>query len=205
MTDSGSSIRHAAHPIDTFFLDRWSPRSFVAEAMPEEDLLALCEAARWAPSSYNNQPWRFLYARRDSASWPLFFNLLEEGNRSWASHAAVLLLVISNTKFDHNGKECFTHSFDAGAAWQNLALQAWLKGYAAHAMQGFDYKRAQKELEVPSDFHVDAMIAIGRPGPREGAPAAFQEKEKPNERRPLADSMVEGTFQNSLVHSEKKS
>ncbi len=82
----------------------------------------------------------------------------------------MLILVVSNTKFDHNGKDSPTHSFDAGAAWQNLALQAWIKGYATHGMQGFDYSRAQKDLEVPKDFKVEAMIALGRPGPKEALP-----------------------------------
>jgi len=204
MSTSGLATRHPSYPIESFFAARWSPRSLLPDPIPEQDLLTVFEAARWAPSSYNNQPWRFLYARRDSENWPLFLNLLAEPNQAWCRNAAVLVLVISHTKFDHNGKDSPTHSFDAGAAWQNLALQAWFKGYAAHGMQGFDYPRAQKELEVPAEFKVEAMIALGKIGPKEALPAQFQEGETPNQRRPVLESIVEGKFSPKLIHLEKR-
>jgi nitroreductase len=106
----GSEHRQADHAIDNLFLNRWSPRAMSGEAIPQEDLLILFEAARWAPSSYNNQPWRILYARRDSAHWPLFFDLLVDSNKAWARNAAALLLFISKTTFDHNGQPSITHS-----------------------------------------------------------------------------------------------
>jgi nitroreductase len=204
MSIPGLSTRKPSHPIDSFFADRWSPRSFVPDAIPKEDLLTIFEAARWAPSSYNNQPWRFLYARRDSATWPLFFNLLVEQNQSWAKDAPVLILVISNTKFEHNGKDAPTHSFDAGAAWQNLALQAWTKGYATHGMQGFDYDRARKDLEIPKEFKVEAMIVLGKEGPKELLAPELRERETPNQRRPIDETFAEGKFSSKLVHTEKK-
>jgi nitroreductase len=199
-----TSPRQPSHPIEAFFVERWSPRSLVPEPMPEKDLLSLFEAARWAPSSYNNQPWRFLYATRDSAAWPLFFNLLVEQNQGWAKNAAVLVLVVSNKKFDHNGKDAPTHSFDAGAAWQNLALQASIKGYVAHGMQGFDYQRAAKDLEIPDDFKVEAMIALGKQGPKEALPKELQEREKPSGRHLVLELIAEGKFHPGLVHAEKK-
>jgi nitroreductase len=199
----GLSTRKPDHPIAPFFADRWSPRSFLADPIPEEDLRTIFEAARWAPSSYNNQPWRFLYARRETEYWPLFFNLLVEQNKGWVKNVPVLVLVISNSKFDHNGKPAPTHSFDAGAAWQNLALQAWLLGYAAHGMQGFDYEAAQKVLEIPPEFKVEAMIVLGKEGPKEALPPDVQEREKPNQRRPLEQTVVEGKFSSVLVHVEK--
>jgi nitroreductase len=203
MSIPGLSARQPAHPIDSFFADRWSPRSLLPDPIPEADLLTIFEAARWAPSSYNNQPWRFLYARRDTPSWPLFFNLLVEQNKSWVKNAPVLIVLISNTKFDHNGKDAPTHSFDAGAAWQNLALQAWIKGYVAHGMQGFDYDRARKELEIPAEFKVEAMIVLGKEGPKEALPPELQERETPNQRRPIAETFVEGKFTPKLIHAEK--
>src|SRR5215813_6455983 len=138
----GSENRRADHAIDNLFLDRWSPRAMSGEEIPPEDLMVLFEAARWAPS-YNNQPWRILYARRNSEYWPLFFDLLADVNKMWARNAGVLLLFISKTTLDLNGKPSITHSFDAGAAWENLALQGMLKGYVVHGMQGFDYERAK--------------------------------------------------------------
>ena len=192
--EKGSTIRRADHPIDTLFLDRWSPRAMSGEAFTEEELLVLLEAARWAPSSFNNQSWRVLYARRDSEHWPLFLSLLVEGNRIWANKAAALLLFISKTTFDYNGKPARTHSFDTGAAWENLALQAMLRGYVAHGMQGFDYDQAKTALRVSDEYQVEAMIAVGKPGRKEDLPEKLQAAESPNDRRPLTQSICEGPF-----------
>jgi len=203
MQTPGLSARRPDHPIDPFFADRWSPRSFLPEPISDAALLTIFEAARWAPSSSNNQPWRFLYARRDTAQWPLFFDLLVEQNKAWAKNASVLIVVISNTQFDHNGKPSQTHSFDAGAAWQALGLQAWLKGYVTHGMQGFDYDAARTALGIPKEFEVEAMIVLGKEGPKEALPPEIQEREKPNQRRPLNETIVEGKFSSNLVHSKK--
>ncbi|HZS06178.1 MAG TPA: nitroreductase family protein [Blastocatellia bacterium] len=190
----GSEVRKPDHPVDSLFLDRWSPRAMSGEAIPEEDLMTLFEAARWAPSSYNNQPWRILYARRDSEYWPLFFDLLVEGNKIWARNAAALLLFVSKTTFDFNGKPYPTHSFDTGAAWENLALQAWLKGYVTHGMQGFDYERAKTALGIPEGFRVEAMAAVGKPGNKEDLPEEVRKREAPSDRRKLAGTICEGPF-----------
>jgi nitroreductase len=190
----GSENRQADHPIDLLFLDRWSPRAMTGEEIPEEELLVLFEAARWAPSSANNQPWRILYARRGSEHWPLFFNLLVETNKVWAENAAALLLFISKTTFDFNGKPYPTHSYDTGAAWGNLALQGFLKGYAVHGMQGFDYERARIELRIPEGYRVEAMAAIGVPGDADALPEKLRKRETPNDRRTLELTICEGAF-----------
>jgi nitroreductase len=190
----GSERRKADHPIDRLFLDRWSPRALSGESIALEDLMVLFEAARWAPSSYNNQPWRILFARRDSEHWPLFLSLLVESNQAWASKAAALLLFISKTTFDHNGKPARTHSFDTGAAWENLALQGMLRGYVVHGMQGFDYDRAKTALEIPDEYQVEAMVAVGLPGAMETLPERLQAMESPNDRRPLEQTVCEGPF-----------
>ena len=190
----GSDKRQADHPIDPLFLDRWSPRAMSGEEIAKEELLVLFEAARWAPSSYNNQPWRILYARRGSEQWPLFFDLLVETNKVWANHAAALLLFVSKTTFDHNGKPYPTHSYDTGAAWQNLALQGYLNGYVIHGMQGFDYEQAQIALHIPEEFRVEAMAAIGKPGTPETLPETLRQRETPNDRRKLEQTICEGPF-----------
>ena len=190
----GSAQRKADHAVDKIFLDRWSPRAMTGETIPEEELMVLFEAARWAPSSYNNQPWRMLYARRDSEHWPLFFDLMVEFNQSWAKTAGVLVVFISRTHFDFNGEPAVTHSFDAGAAWENLALQGSLKGLVVHGMQGFDYERARVELRIPDEFQVEAMAAVGRPAPKEVLPEKLQKRESPNDRRKLSESICEGPF-----------
>jgi nitroreductase len=190
----GSAIRRADHPIDSLFLDRWSPRAMSGEEITQEELLTLLEAARWAPSSFNNQPWRILYARRQTPPWPLFFDLLVEVNKSWVQRAAALLLFISKETFDHNGEPSITHSFDAGAAWENLALQGTLRGLVVHGMQGFDYERAKTVLKIPDGFRIEAMVAIGRPGKKEDLSEKLQQRESPNDRRKLAETICEGPF-----------
>jgi nitroreductase len=186
--------RQAEFDADDFFVERWSPRALSGAPVSKEMLMILLEAARWAPSGFNNQPWRFLYAHRDTPAWPVFLGLLVEFNRSWAERAGVLIVVASKTVFDHNGKPSRTHSFDTGAAWQNLALQASLKGLVAHGMEGFDYEKAKKDLNVPDEYNIEAMIAIGHPGRKEDLPAALQAREVPSPRKKVSEIAFEGGF-----------
>ena len=188
----GTETRKADYPIGSLFLERWSPRAMSGEPITDEELFTLFEAARWAPSSFNGQPWRMLYAKRDTAHWPLLFDLLVEFNQGWAKNAAALVVFISKTTFDHNGEPAATHSFDAGAAWENFALQGTLSGLVIHGMQGFDYDKARKALKIPDDFQVEAMAVIGKPGRKEDLPEKLQEREAPNGRRKLTEIVFEG-------------
>ena len=190
----GSEKRHADHPVQPLILDRWSPRAMSGAELPEADLMSLFEAARWAPSSYNNQPWRILYARRGTPQWVLFFELLAEPNRAWCSQAAVLVLFISKTTFDHNEKPCRTHSYDCGAAWENMALEGTARGLVVHGMQGFDYEKARTSLAIPEVFAIEAMAAIGRVGETTSLPPEAQERELPSSRRPLSETICEGPW-----------
>jgi nitroreductase len=186
--------RQPTFPINPLLLNRWSPRSMTGEEMDDETIMALFEAARWAPSSYNNQPWRFIYAKRDTSHWNRLFGLVAEPNKVWAKNAALLVVVASNKQFDINGKYSITHQYDAGAAWENLALEASARDLVAHGMQGFDYERARADLGIPDSFDVMAMIAIGKRGPKENLPMNLQEKENPNGRKPLREIAMEGRF-----------
>lgn len=190
----GSEVRRADHPIDTLFLDRWSPRAMTGEPIDERELLVLFEAARWAPSSGNSQPWRFLYARRDTEHWPLFFDLLVEGNRTWCHKAAALVVFVSRTTHEQTGRPLKTHSYDTGSAWVSFALQGWLKGLVVHGMAGFDYARAKTTLNVPDDFTVEAMAAVGRPGLKEDLPPQHLQREFPSIRKPLAELLFAGPY-----------
>ena len=164
------------------------------EKLPDEELFSLFEAARWAPSSYNNQPWRLIYAKRDTEHWEKLFNFLVEGNQSWVKDAAVILVLISKSTSDHNGSFMRTHSFDAGSAWENLALQGSINGLVVHGMQGFDYEKATSELNVPDEYKVEMMIAIGKPGSPEILPEKLQEIEKPSGRKSIKEIVNEGEF-----------
>jgi len=156
--------------------------------------MGLFEAARWAPSSFNEQPWRFVYAERDGTHWPRFLDLLSEGNRRWAAAAAVLIVVLSRTTFERNGHPSRTHSYDTGAAWQNLALQGSQMGLVVHGMAGFDYEKAREILAVPGEFSVQAMIAVGKPAPAEVLPESLREREVPSGRKPVAELVFSGVF-----------
>ncbi|UZF91839.1 nitroreductase family protein [Bosea sp. NBC_00550] len=197
MTNTANS-RTADHDIDPLFLERWSPRAFTNEIISEAELKALFEAARWAPSSYNSQPWRFIYARRDSAHWPTLLGLLNEFNQSWAKHAAALVVIVSKEAMAVPGKSeevpSHSHSFDAGAAWANLALQAVRLGWQAHGMVGFDLQRARSELKVPAGYRVEAAVAIGKPGDKAQLPEALQARETPSQRNPISATVFEGSF-----------
>ena len=167
--------RRPKYKINSLFVNRWSPRSMNREELNDEDIMSLFEAARWAPSSFNNQPWRFIYAKRSTLHRDRLFNLLYKGNQEWAKDAAVLVSVISRKNFEYNERPSITHQFDAGAAWENLALEASLRGIVTHGMEGFDYERARVDLGIPDNFDVMAMIAIGKRGPKENLPSKLQE------------------------------
>jgi nitroreductase len=190
--------RTADHDIEPIFLERWSPRAFTGEAMPQAELLRIFEAARWAPSSYNSQPWRFLYAHRDTPDWELFLGLLAESNRGWAHRAAVLMVMLSKSTMRPVGADrdvpSHSHSFDAGAAWGNLALQATKLGWYAHAMVGFDMAKAFAELHVPAGYRVEAAIALGRRGDKSVLPEPLQQREAPNGRDQVDSFVFEGRF-----------
>jgi nitroreductase len=182
---------HEIHPI---ILNRWSARAMSGEGLSDDELMPLFEAAKWAPSSNNSQEWRFIYAKRDSADWQKFFGLMTPGNQEWVKNAAVLVVVISKTISDYNGKFMRTHSFDAGAAWENLALEGTRRGLVVHAMGGFDYDLARKSLEIPEEYSVECVVAIGRRGRKEELSERLAERERPSDRRPLKETIMEGKF-----------
>ncbi len=196
MTQEFESIkkRNLRYNINPIFVNRWSPRSMSGEEISHDDLMGLFEAARWAPSSYNNQPWRFIYAKRNTENWDRIYSLMVEGNKIWAKNASVLVVVVSRRDFEYNEKPARTYQFDAGSAWENLALEATSRGLATHAMQGFDYDKAKVDLEVPENFDVMTMIAIGKRGQKESLPSNLQKNEYPTDRKPLEEIVMEGRF-----------
>ena len=182
------------YPIAELILNRWSPRAMSGQSITDAALFSLFEAARWAPSSYNNQPWHFVYAKKDTAHWDIIFNLMVDFNKSWAKNAAVLIVVASANNFAYNNKPSRTHSFDTGAAWENLALQAHINGLVAHGMEGFDYDKAKAVLSFPEDYTIEAMIAIGHPGELSVLPPELQEREELSGRKKIQEFIHEGVF-----------
>lgn len=186
--------RHTDYPADPIFVNRWSPRAMSGEPISMDEMNTMFEAARWAPSAFNEQPWRFLYARRGDAHWRTFFDLLGAPNQVWCKDAAVLLVVISSTQFARNGNPNIVHQYDAGAAWAQLALQGAKMGLVVHGMAGFNYSAAKSALKIPDGFAVMAMAAIGRPGDPLQLPAELQKIEWPSPRRPISQTAFNGPF-----------
>jgi nitroreductase len=188
--------RQADHPVDSLFTNRWSPRSFTSEEVPLDVLHTALEAARWAPSASNAQPWRFIFARNGDASWGKFTALLSGRNARWANKASALILIVSHTEVERGGQKGpnYSHSFDAGAAWANFAHQALLLGWHTHGIGGYDRTLARETLNIPADFALEALIALGRQGALDTLDEDFHDQESPNSRRPLAESVFAGEF-----------
>ena len=186
--------RTADHPIEELLLRRWSPRAMSGEHISEDELACLFEAARWAPSTYNEQEWRFRYAHRETPHWTPFFQLLQEANRAWCKEAGVLAVIFARTTLAQTGAPNPVHLFDCGCAFQNLALQGAAMDLVVHGMAGFDWQRAPEVLRAPDGFVPAAMFAIGRPGDPQQLPEALRAREVPSSRRPIAESIGEGPF-----------
>jgi nitroreductase len=193
---SGLAARQSNHPVDPLFIGRWSPRAFTGDAIVDADLFTAFEAARWAPSSLNAQPWRFVFARRGHARFDDFLDLLAERNRQWAHKAGALVFFLSDTELAYKDRVAPSpsHAFDTGAAWANFAHQLHLLGYATRAIGGFDRARAPQVLGAPDAFHVHAVVAVGRPAAAHTLPDTFREKETPSSRKPLSELVFEGVF-----------
>lgn len=186
--------RQPAYPVEPVFVERWSPRSFTAEPVPDAVLQSAFEAARWAPSASNAQPWRFLVSRRGDGSWEDFTSLLAPRNLLWAGQASALIVILSELEVERRGQVVHnvSHSFDAGAAWANFAHQALLLGWHTHGIGGFDRDAARVRLQVPEAYAVEAMVALGRRGDLDRLDPEFHAQEAPNGRRPVAETVFAG-------------
>jgi nitroreductase len=192
-----TAARMAHHPVDPLFTRRWSPRAYDRSVLPDADLHTIFEAARWAPSAFNYQPWRFLYAKREGADWQRFLSLLVPFNQGWAHNASVLIYICSDTLMEMKPGQtspAHTHSFDAGAAWASMALQATLLGYHAHGMAGVEWERVQAELKVPARFRVDAACVLGKLGPHDVLDEKLRAREIPSDRKPVGEFAFAGDF-----------
>lgn len=181
----------AQEHVDPQFLMRWSPRALTDRGVTREHLMAILEAARWAPSSYNEQPWRFVYAvgREDRE------RLLEgvfEANRAWAKDAPILLVVLAKPTYDRNGKRNPHAWFDTGAAWMSIALQAHKLGLHTHAMGGIDFARVREIVGSGEDLDVVCAVAIGHQDSPDVLPGKMAQMEAPSDRKPLGSIAFEG-------------
>jgi nitroreductase len=190
------SPRQPEYNVAPVFVSRWSSRALSGKEIPDEVLFSTFEAARWAPSAGNAQPWHFLYSKRESPTWPTFFNLLFDNNKEWASRASALIVVLSRTvRQGENGLQPLrSHSFDTGAAWANLALQATKLGWSTRGIGGLDRDAARIALSIPDEYEIQILIAIGQPTSKSVLPDHLQSKDQPTDRRPISSFVAQGTF-----------
>lgn len=182
-------LAESAHPIHDVIARRWSPRAFDERPVEQATLKSLFEAARWAPSSNNEQPWRFIVASKEtSTDYDRLFACLVEGNRKWVFRAPVLILSVASLLFEDDGKPNRHALHDTGMAAENFVLQATALGLQAHQMAGFDTQKARETCLIPTGFDPVAMIALGYPGDPAVLPDYLREREiKPRERQPIGD------------------
>ncbi|WP_020594297.1 nitroreductase family protein [Kiloniella laminariae] len=186
-------------PVEPLFIERWSPRAYDGVfQLSETDLMTMLEAARWAPSCYNIQPWRFLYAFRGDRHWDDYLSLLDPFNAGWAAQASALVIVLSDKMMPgdetHPAKPSGYHSFDTGAAWAQMALQATALGYQAHAMAGIFHDQIAEKLQVPKQYQVEIAVALGKRADPAVLPQELQEREEPSQRYGLQEIAFSGLF-----------
>lgn len=189
---SVKEFRTASHDIDPIYLKRWSPRSFLNKEVPESVLRSIFEAARWAPSAANMQPWHFVIARNEK-DHEKFLSFINENNVAWCKNAPVLIAVTSKMDSERFGDNV-THAFDTGAAWGFLALEATRQGLSTHGMGGFDREQAKEVLQIPDNYAVQAVIALGYRGDKETLDEKFHDREIPSNRKETDEFISEGMF-----------
>jgi nitroreductase len=190
----------ARFPIHDLIARRWSPRVFADRPVEPEKLSSLLEAGRWAASSFNEQPWRFLVApREDREGFERLFSSLVEANQKWAKSAPVLVLTAAKLYFEKSGAANRHALHDVGLATANVMLEAVALGLSVHAMAGFEVEKARQACAVPPGFDPVAMLAVGYPGDPETHPEPLRSREKaPRERRPLGEIAFRSRFGDPL-------
>jgi len=184
------------HPIHELLRSRWSPRAFSDKPVPPEILRSLFEAARWAPSSNNEQPWAFLVATKDDPeSHARLLSTLVEFNQVWARHAPVLAIAVSALDFARTGRPNRNAFYDTGAAVADLSAEATARGLFVHQMAGFDPHKAIELFHIPPGWEPIAAFVIGYPGDAQSLPEQLRERELgARSRKPLADFVMSGSW-----------
>lgn len=189
--------------INEIIANRWSGRAYNAnKPVTDDEELALLEAARWAPSCFGDQPWRFIVCnkRKHPHAWQTAFDTLAESNQAWAKNAPLLVLACANTLFQHNSKPNRWGAYDTGAAVENMCLQATALRLVAHQMGGFNVDAARTAFQVPEGFELMAMIAIGHGDTPESLPQDLQERQvAPRQRKPLGELFFNGVWNKPII------
>jgi nitroreductase len=183
-------------PIHELIRRRWSPRAFSELPVEPDKLLSLFEAARWAASANNEQPWAFLVAtQQDPKNYEDMLSVLVDFNRGWANKAPVLILTLAHTQFEKDGKPNRHAFYDLGQAAANLALQATARGLTAHQMAGFNVEAARERFAVPAGWEPVSVIALGYPGDPDSLTEKLRQRETAQrQRKPLETFIFSGAW-----------
>ena len=183
------------HSVLDLIVRRRSLRAYSDAPLTPTQINTLFEAARWAPSSVNEQPWQYIYAVRGEDLWDVIFETLNEGNRIWAKDAPLLVVCLARTTFSRNGRPNPSALYDLGGANAILSLQATAMGLNVHQMGGYDHPRLRQALHVPSEVEMGVVMAIGFPGDADQLPEPLRERERlPRARRPVSDFVMNRPF-----------
>ncbi len=193
--------RIPSHEILPLVLHRSSTRAMSGQPLSDSELMRILEAARWAPSAANFQPWRFLYAQAGTPLFAQFLSFLDPFNAEWCVRAGALVVVVSKVTTP-DGKPLAPHAFDAGAAWMAMALQASSMGLVSHAMGGIQTDRIRAELQIPDGFAIHCIVALGHKGDINDLAERNRPRETPNDRRPLVESIAAGSFPQAWTPTE---
>lgn len=169
--------------------ERWSPRAFDEQKIDSDDIMAILEAARYAPSCFNEQPWRFFVGDNEEKLNKLR-NILTLSNQEWANHAPVLILIASKKTFERNKKNNRWNQFDAGTAWGFMSLEAQKRGLITHAMGGFSREKAYEELNISHEYDLLAVVAVGKYGNKNSLSKELQEREHPDIRKSIEELLL---------------
>jgi len=181
------------HPVDPLFPRRWPPRAMSGAPVAREAILSLLEAARWAPSSGNSQPWRSVYAVRDTAPFGAIFESLEQSNRDWCVRAGALVLLAAQV-IRPDGRPAAAAQLACGAALMAFALEGTLLGLVVHPMGGFDRERIRLATGIPPGMEPQVVIAVGMPGLMDDLSERNREREHPSPREPVSAWAREGRW-----------
>ena len=190
-------------PVHDIIANRWSPRAYDAsKPVSQAQIISMLEAARWAPSCFGDEPWRFIVwdKNKDAAAWEKAFDCIVQGNQGWAKDAPVFVLICAGTLFEQNQKPNRWGAYDTGAAAVSLSLQATSMGLVTHQMGGFDGEKTRAAFNIPDQFEMMSMMAVGYIADVDALPEEAKERTlAPRKRKPLGELFYEGVWNQSII------
>jgi nitroreductase len=203
--NSMQKTAQSEYPIHNLILERWSPRAFAGKPVPQNLLRSIFEAARWAPSSSNEQPWAYLVATKDDKdTFDKMLSVLVEFNAAWAKSAPVLAIAVSELAFAKNKAPNRNAQYDTGAATMLLSMEATANGLFVHQMAGFDPEKARQVFGIPAGWDAIAAVAIGYAGDPDSLPQALKDREMaPRTRKPISEFVMSGHWGHTASFAKK--